>query len=129
MCLQGNDLFYAYLQPVVIENPPEIADKNGKTSTEKKLVIFKHTLNPNSIQPNKSAQPEPIAPRQWTSRDGQYSIEARYISATEEYVRLEKLEGKVITVEFSKLSYADQSYVKRQIELEMQTTKNKQEKP
>jgi hypothetical protein len=53
MCLQGNDLFYAYLQPVVIENPPEIADKNGKTSTEKKLVIFKHTLNSSLTQSKK----------------------------------------------------------------------------
>jgi len=54
MCIQGNDLFYAYLQPVIIENPPETTDKLGKTSTDKKVVIFKHSLNSNS---SKSQEP------------------------------------------------------------------------
>jgi hypothetical protein len=95
--------------------------ENDKNYVRRRLDIARY---------EKSKAGELIYPmRSWQSSNGQYSIEARYISATEEYVRLEKLEGKVITVEFSKLSYADQSYVKRQIELEMQTKKNKQEKP
>jgi hypothetical protein len=48
MCIQGNNLFYAYLQPTVTENPPEVTEKQDKTSIDKKVVIFKHPLNSNS---------------------------------------------------------------------------------
>jgi hypothetical protein len=58
MCIQDNNLFYAYLQPIAadkavdkgIDNPSEITDKQDKISTDKKVVIFKHSLT-NSKKP------------------------------------------------------------------------------
>ena len=53
MCVQKSDLFYAYLQSVVVDNPPETVDKLGKTSLDKKVTIFKHSLNKNAVPPIK----------------------------------------------------------------------------
>jgi hypothetical protein len=59
-------------------------------------------------------KPEPIAIREWTTQDGKFSIEAKYISSKDKKVTLEKVNGSIITVEISKLSTKDQDYIKRQ---------------
>ncbi|MDR1382246.1 MAG: hypothetical protein LBJ67_00145 [Planctomycetaceae bacterium] len=59
-------------------------------------------------------QPEPIVMRTWTSRDGQFSVQAKYLSADETTVTIEKENGTKTTVEISKLSESDQKYVERQ---------------
>ncbi|MDR1382247.1 MAG: hypothetical protein LBJ67_00150 [Planctomycetaceae bacterium] len=59
-------------------------------------------------------QPEPIVMRTWTSRDGQFSVQAKYISANETTVTIEKENGTRTTVEISKLSEPDQKYIERQ---------------
>jgi hypothetical protein len=74
-------------------------------------------------------KPEPATMRTWTSRNGNFSIQAKYISAEETKVTLEKENGTIITVEVSKLSQEDRDYVKRQLESETKTKKNEQEKP
>jgi hypothetical protein len=45
MCVHNDALFYAYLQSVVVDNPPEIADRFGETRPDKKITIFKYPLN------------------------------------------------------------------------------------
>jgi hypothetical protein len=52
-------------------------------------------------------KPEPIAMREWTSRNGSFSIQAQYVSADENHVKLEKENGTIIMVDLSKLSQAD----------------------
>jgi hypothetical protein len=57
---------------------------------------------------------EPIVMREWTTQNGKFSIEAKYISSKDEKVTLEKANGSIITVEIPKLSTKDQDYIKRQ---------------
>ena len=59
--------------------------------------------------------PEPIAMRSWTSKGGHFSIEAKFVSANDKTVTLEKANGTTISVELSKLSEVDQEYVKSQV--------------
>jgi hypothetical protein len=59
-------------------------------------------------------QPEPIVMRTWTNRDGQFSVQAKYLPANETTVIIEKENGTRTTVEISKLSEPDQKYVERQ---------------
>jgi hypothetical protein len=52
--------------------------------------------------------------RNWTSTTGQFSIHAKFISATDNQVSLEKEDGSIINVDLSKLSKIDQVFVERQ---------------
>ena len=58
--------------------------------------------------------PEPIVLRTWTSANGNFSIEAKYLSSTATIVTLEKANGTPVTVELARLSQNDQDYVKHQ---------------
>jgi hypothetical protein len=69
-------------------------------------------------------KPEPLVFREWTSANGKFSIEAKYLSSTKQQVTLEKANGTVITVDLSKLSEADRDYVKKQSVTETQTPKD-----
>ncbi len=51
---------------------------------------------------------EPIAMRTWTSKGGNFGIEAKFVSANDKTVTLEKANGTTISVELSKLSEVDQ---------------------
>jgi len=65
--------------------------------------------------------------REWLTKDGLFKPTAKFISLDKKDVKLEKEDGKQITIELSALRKEDQDYVKRQIESE---TKNpKDEKP
>ena len=57
--------------------------------------------------------PPPIVMREWTSTNGRFSIEAKYLSSTAANVTLEKANGSTVTVDLAKLSQADRDYVKR----------------
>jgi hypothetical protein len=65
--------------------------------------------------------------RNWSSKDGKFKTPAKFLSATENEVKLEKLNGDIIIVDLSKLSQEDHDYVKRQLESETKTKKNEQE--
>jgi hypothetical protein len=68
-------------------------------------------------------KPELIAMREWTTQDGKFSIEAKYISSQDKKVTLEKVNGSIITVEIPKLSTKDQDYIKRQLTAEKESSK------
>jgi hypothetical protein len=82
--------------------------------------IMNKKLSPEEIKQHIKAaeellnKPEPIAMQEWTTQDGKFSIEAKYISSKDEKVTLEKANGSIITVEIPKLSTKDQDYIKRQ---------------
>jgi hypothetical protein len=61
--------------------------------------------------------------RHWSSKDGKFKTPAKFLSATENDVKLEKLNGDIITVDLSKLSQEDRNYVKHQLESETKKTK------
>jgi hypothetical protein len=68
-------------------------------------------------------QPEPVVMRTWTSRDGKFSVQAKYLSADETTVTIEKENGKRTAVEISKLSEPDQKYIERQRDAKKQPEK------
>ncbi len=51
--------------------------------------------------------------RQWTSADGKFKTQAKYLKLKDDKVRLEKSNGEVIEVSLEKLSPADRRYVRR----------------
>jgi hypothetical protein len=78
---------------------------------------------------NSSNKMIPAVVRTWTNNNGKFSVQAKYISADENKVTLEKEDGTKITVEISKLSQEDRDYVKRQLESETKIKKNELPKP
>jgi hypothetical protein len=66
---------------------------------------------------------EPVVMRTWTSRDGKFSVQAKYLSADETTVTIEKENGTRTTVEISKLSEPDQKYIERQRDAKKQSEK------
>lgn len=54
-----------------------------------------------------------LTARTWTATDGR-SLEGDYVSATDSTVTLKRGDGKAFTIELTKLSMDDQSYVKEQ---------------
>ncbi len=53
------------------------------------------------------------APREWKSADGKFTIQAEFVSKTAEHVKLRKTDDKEIDVPISKLSPADQEFLKK----------------
>jgi hypothetical protein len=68
-------------------------------------------------------QAEPVVMRTWTSRSGNFSVQAKYLSADETTVTIEKENGKKTIVEISKLSEPDQKYIERQRDAKKQSEK------
>ena len=50
-------------------------------------------------------------PRTWRDTTGKFSVEAKLVDVLDDSVRLEKADGKQLTVPLAKLSQADQEYV------------------
>jgi hypothetical protein len=79
--------------------------------------------------PNGEVLPKIVTPselpniRTWTTPDDKLPTNAKYLSADEHKVTLEKENGTIITVDLSKLSQEDRDYVKHQLESETKKTK------
>lgn len=59
-----------------------------------------------------SVQAEEFEFRTWTSKDGKFTIEAKYLKGNREMIELERKDGKTGKVELSGLSEADVKYVR-----------------
>jgi hypothetical protein len=136
-------LFKATAKFISLDDKGEVTleKENGKQTTIELSVLrkedqdyVKERLKPNETpdsanEPAKASesllnqQPEPVAMRTWTSRDGKFSVQAKYVSADETTVVIEKENGAKITVEISKLSEPDQQYIERQRNSKKQTEK------
>ncbi len=57
-------------------------------------------------------EPEPRW-RTWTSADGQYTVEAEFVSFAMGDVKLRKKDGKTITLKMKQLSEADQEWIRK----------------
>jgi aspartyl protease family protein len=53
----------------------------------------------------------PAVARKWTSAKGRFTIDAEYVDATDDAVRLKKVDGAVITVPLDKLSEDDRKHI------------------
>jgi hypothetical protein len=135
-------LFKATAKFISLDDKGEVTleKANGKQTTIELSVLrkedqdyVKEQLKPNEApdsadEPFKASkaslpQPELVVMRTWTSRDGKFSVQAKYVSADETTVVIEKENGAKITVEISKLSEPDQKYIERQRDAKKQTEK------
>ncbi len=66
------------------------------------------------VQPPPKPLPKPEPEwRTWTSADGQYTVEAEFVSFAMGDVKLRKKDGKTVTLKMKKLSEADQEWIRK----------------
>jgi hypothetical protein len=103
---------------------------NQKPYNSEELFNFlKHcTVDEKFVREILDALPQVETPassiRQWQSTDGLFKTTAKFISADNKEVVLERVNGKRTTIEFSVLRKEDQDYVKEQLNPETKTPKN-----
>ncbi len=54
--------------------------------------------------------------RTWTSNNGKYRVNAKFVALNDDSVTLENEDGKTLTVALDKLTEADQQFARKQAE-------------
>ena len=103
----GGVIYVVYLAIVGIasyELPP-VAEIKARTEEIRAAMPVEEVPEPIKVKPTKPT-------RTWTSSDGKYTTLACLVKSNPTTVTLEKVDGKIISVEQVKLSVDDQKYVR-----------------
>lgn len=65
------------------------------------------------VEPDDEQIPPVVKPREWTSGDGKYKVEAILMFVANDSAVLEKLDGKRVTVPLKRLSAEDQEFIRK----------------
>ena len=95
-----------------------------KVKLEFNGVELTPALPPDNLTPVKSAaggdKSKPTASasamRTWTSNNGKYRVNAKFVALNDDSVTLENEDGKTLTVALDKLTEADQQFARKQAE-------------
>ncbi len=105
--------------PVAKENPNPWRNINvqvprkERPSGPEQIALVNKALPSRPEQAHSSDKPKPIETRLWTSRNGQFQVEAKYLDYQCGKVNLHKLNGVKISVPIDQLCERDKEYVYR----------------
>ena len=89
--------------------PPPRPDRTSGGDSRKKSVSEKKKTEDTEQEAGEGSDHRGF--RVWTSSSGKFHLRAKYVGRDGDDVKLEKPDGRVIRIPFSKLSDEDQSYI------------------
>lgn len=104
---------------VITTQPPESESTNETIRVAKQAEVDKAAEDDKKLRSAAERRRERAAAiaaataiREWTSRDGKFKTNAKFISRGGNKITIEKEDGKQVTLDLDKLSEADNQYVK-----------------
>ena len=87
-------------------------DTEAELIAQKELAAMDPDASTKSVA--MTTEPKTTAMRKWTSKDGDFSVEAKYVQKRIGKVQLQREDGTKIIVDISKLSDEDQAFLREQ---------------
>lgn len=113
----GGELTYRYQGTVAVENDIyrlALLEINGQPIQADAAFVGRESDRLDAVAAEQAQAAEDAErTRTWTSVDGRFTTEAKFLKFAASHVHLEKADGQIIEVSIGKLSEADREWVKR----------------